>query len=207
MRLEVALEPGESVSFHNYERGAMQPAQEVTPEIYLKLDAVSEARHEYWDGRVVAMAGAEPEHNKITANLTFELMARLRDRGCSVVSSDQRVQVGLRYVYPDVVATCGKEDFLDTTPRTLLNPTLLVEVLSASTHETDVEEKLLAYTRLESLQEYWMVSSARPLVMRYVRRGEDWILYAAMGLEAVLRSEHLGVEIPMPDVYRLVIER
>lgn len=183
----------------------MQPNSYITPEAYLKRDASSDIKHEYWDGRVIAMAGAEPEHNKITANLTYELIARLRSGNCSVVGADQRVQVESRYVYPDVIVTCGEEIYAETRPRTLVNPDLLIEVLSESTAEQDRGDKLVAYTRMASLKEYWLVESDRPLVLQYVRRGEDWVLHAVLGLEAAVQSEHFSIEIPMRDIYRLVL--
>lgn len=93
-----------------------------------------------------------------------------------------------------------------TRPRTLTNPELIVEVLSSSTTERDLEDKLLAYTELDSLREYWVVSSARPLVMRYVLRGQEWVLRAALGLESTVQSEHFGVELPMSDLYVLVFD-
>ncbi len=118
----------------------------------------------------------------------------------------QRVRVGKRYVYPDVVVTCQEPIYADPRPRTLTNPELIVEVLSSPTAEHDLEDKLLAYTRLDSLKEYWIVSSARSLVMRYVRRGQEWVLRAALGLESTVQSDHFGIEIPMIDLYLLVFD-
>ncbi len=184
----------------------MQPDAYVTLEAYLALDAETDIKHEYWDGQVVAMAGAEPEHNQLTANLATEFNTRLRLRGCRVFVADQRVRVGDRYVYPDVVVTCHEPVYTDTHPRTLTNPELLVEVLSPSTTERDLEDKLLAYTRLDSLKEYWIVSSGRPLVMRYVRRGQEWVLRAVLGQESMVHSDHFGIEIPMSDLYLLVFD-
>lgn len=77
-------------------------------------------------------------------------------------------------------------------------------MLSASTLERDLEDKLLAYTRLESLQEYWIVSSSQPLVMQYTRRGELWVLQGAVGLDAVVKSDHFGLEIALKAIYTLV---
>ena len=184
----------------------MQPDSYVTLEAYLDLEAEADVKHEYWDGRIIAMAGAEPEHNQLTANLATEFNVRLRARGCRVAVADQRVQVGSRYVYPDVIVTCREPVYADPRPRTLTNPELIVEVLSSSTTERDLEDKLLAYTRLDSLQEYWIVSSARPLVMRYVRRDQEWVLRAALGLESTVQSDHFGIEIPMTDLYLLVFD-
>ena len=184
----------------------MQPESYVTLEAYLALDADADFKHEYWDGEVVAMAGAEPEHNQLTANLATEFNVRLRARGCRVAVADQRVRVGKRYVYPDVVVTCQEPVYADPRPRTLTNPELIVEVLSSSTTERDLEDKLLAYIRLDSLKEYWIFSSERPLAMRYMRRGEDWVMRGAPGLDAAVHSEHFGIEIPMSDIYTLVFD-
>ncbi len=184
----------------------MQPDTSISPDAYLTFDADSPIKHEYWDGQVFAMAGAEPEHNQIAFNLALELGRRLRPEGCRGAVGDQRVQVGERYVYPDVVFVCNEPVYADTRPRTLLNPDLLVEVLSASTLERDLEFKLLAYTGLESLKEYWIVSSSQPLVMQYIRRGETWILQGVMGLDAVVQSDSFGLAIPLQDIYALVFE-
>ncbi len=182
----------------------MQPAARISPEVYFALDAESPDRNEYWDGMVVAMAGAEPDHNQVVVNLTLELGQRLRDQECRMAVGDQRVQIDVGYVYPDLVVICGPPEYLDTRPRTLTNPELLVEVLSASTMETDLEAKLLAYTCLESLREYWIVSAVRPLVMQYARRGSEWVLHAAVGLDATVQSPHFGLEVPLREIYRLV---
>ncbi len=184
----------------------MQPRTRATLQQYLVLDAEAEYKHEYWDGEVEAMAGAEPEHNQIALNLALELGQRLRPKGCRGAVGDQRVQVGTRYVYPDVVFVCGEPDYADTTPRTLRNPNLLIEVLSPSTIERDLEDKLLAYTQLPSLQEYWIVSSSQPLVMQYVRRDDMWVLQGIMGLDAAITSSHFELEIAMQHIYALVFE-
>lgn len=184
----------------------MQPTARISPEAYLVLDAEAETRSEYWDGQVVSMAGAEPEHNQLIVNLTIELGQRLRERGCRMAIGDQRVQVDAGYVYPDVVVVCQAPEYLDTRPRTLLNPDLLIEVLSPSTMGTDLEVKLLAYTALESLQEYWVVSTARALVLRYVRRDDEWMLHAVVGLDARVQSTGFDLDVPMREIYRLVIE-
>lgn len=182
----------------------MQPTTFISPNAYLSLDAASEIKHEYWDGAVIAMAGAEPDHNQIALNLALELGRRLRPKGCRGAVGDQRVQVGRRYVYPDVVFTCHEPHYLETRPRTLTNPDLLVEVLSASTMEQDLEMKLLAYTSLESLKEYWIVSSSQPLVMQYIRRDDLWILQGVMGLDAAVHSDHFEVNLALQDIYALV---
>ena len=183
----------------------MQTATQYTVKDYLALDARSDIRHEFWDGEIRAMADAEPEHNVLKGNIARALGNRLLERGCRVMTSDQRVQLGSRYVYPDVVVTCTPEH-ADTQPRSLRNPDLIVEVTSASTAASDRGEKLVAYTALESLHEYWIAEADRALVTQYVRREDGWMLHAYTGLDAVLRSPHFDLEVSLEVLYALVLE-
>lgn len=171
---------------------------------YLALEAVAEAKHEYWDGRIVALAGAGADHVQIVMNIAAELHAQLKSRGCRVGASDQRVRLGLeRYVYPDVVVSCRPEYDSTVQPETLINPDLIIEVLSSSTIEADHGRKLSAYIALPSLKEYWIVSQTEPQITQYIRRLEMWEFRALHGSQAILRSEHLHVEISMQEVYLL----
>lgn len=183
----------------------MQPRSYISPEEYLALEAVAETKHEYWDGHLVAMAGASLEHNLIKDNLAAELKQRLRERGCRVVTSDQRVQLGVRYVYPDVVVVCSEPALSDSRPPSLVNPDLLVEVSSDSTSDRDRQDKLVAYTQLASLKEYWIVEPGRAFVTQFIRRGEEWVVHTFLGSEATLKSDHFGIEIPLNDIYALVL--
>jgi Uma2 family endonuclease len=166
-------------------------------------------RYEYWGGWVVAMAGAEPEHNEIKDRISRHLGNQLEARRCLVVTSDQRVclpgteQEESRYVYPDVVVTCAVPVYQRTIPRTLLNPTLLVEVASPSTGATDRGRKLEAYRKLSSLQEYWIAESGWPHIERWYRSGNHWHYEILFGTDAVLRSGGLEVVLPLEDLYRL----
>ena len=182
----------------------LQTEPYVSPEDYLAAEQQAKHRHEYAGGYVLAMAGASENHNLIKDNLRSELHRRLRERGCRITTSDQRVKTGASYRYPDVVMHCGEGTFSDGSPPSLLNPELLIEVTSASTAETDRIDKLTEYTEIESLREYWIAEQDRALVTQYVRDGDDWRVRFVRGLEAVLQSEHYGMEIPMADLYALV---
>ena len=187
-------------------------------EEYLAFDAAAPEgeRYEYWDGVVVpvhgydetgtvAMAGASPEHNQISANLAAALHGPMTARGCRAGIGDQRVRTEAgRYSYPDLVFVCGEPTYTDDRPAVLLNPTLLVEVASPSTAGRDRGRKLTAYTQIESLVEYWMVEPDRAEVTRVVRRPDGWGLEFALGIDATAGSEALGVAVPLADVYRLV---
>ncbi len=140
-----------------------------TVDEYLKLDAEAEdERYEFQNGSVIPVAGAEPEHNQIKDNISRELGNRLLERGCFVMTSDQRVRVSFGYVYPDVVVAC-EPTYEDTRPRTLQNPELIVEVTSESTQARDHSDKLAAYTELDSLRAYWTIDPEKPLLAQYTR--------------------------------------
>ncbi|WP_412062823.1 Uma2 family endonuclease [Rubrivirga sp. IMCC45206] len=189
----------------------------MTVEEYFAFDAASpDQRYEYWDGVVVpvhgydetgtvAMAGASPSHNQVTLNLAMLLNARLGPRGCRGGAGDQRVRTDAgRYGYPDLVFVCGEPEYTDDVPPVLLNPTLLIEVASPSTAGRDRGRKLTAYTRIESLAEYWMVEPDRAEVTRVVRRADGWGLEFSLGLDATVESAELALTVPLADVYRLV---
>lgn len=166
---------------------------------YLALEAESEERHELINGEVVAMAGGSPAHNTIIANLTRELGRLLRQRPCIVMSSDQRVNVeatGL-YTYPDLTVVCGGPQFGLKGSTTLLNPTVVVEVLSEATELYDRGAKAAHYRRLASLQAYVLVSQKPRRIEVFQRTPEGrWLLHEA---------EEGEVEIPALDV-RLSLE-
>jgi Uma2 family endonuclease len=140
----------------------MQPEPSLSVEEYLSLEAIAGTKHEYWGGQRFAMAGADLVHNQLTSNLVIALGTRLHPRGCRVLVSDQRVQVGLRYFYPDVVVVCQVPDLVPPRPTSLRNPELVVEILSESIASLDHHVKLYAYLQVESLKEYWMVYQDTP---------------------------------------------
>lgn len=190
----------------------------ITVEEYFALDAAAPegVRYEYWDGYVVpqhgydetgavAMAGASPAHNQIAVNLTAVLAPAMRKRGCRGGQADQRVQLPSgRYVYPDLVFACGEPRYSDHNPPALLDPTLVVEVASPSTADSDHGPKREAYTQVESLQAYWIVEQDRVAVTVYERDGADWRLRRIEGLGATVESEGLGLAVPLAEIYALV---
>ena len=197
----------------------MPPAQRLrmTVEEYLAFDAAAPEgeRYEYWDGYVVpvhgyddqgrAMAGASPAHNQITGNLVAALHGPMTERGCRVGLGDQRVWMEEgRYSYPDVVFVCDEPSYDDSNPPVLLNPTLLVEVVSPSTVGRDRGAKLRAYAGIEGLVEYWIVEAEEAAVTRVIRQPDGGALRFVAGPDATLASDALGVSVPLADVYRLV---
>lgn len=174
-----------------------------TPEEYLRLERAADHKSELINGRIYAMAGASRRHNLIVGNVFAELRAQLRGRGCEAYVNDMRVKVSRTtlYTYPDVAALCGEPRFEDDAVDTLLNPSVIVEVLSDSTEKYDRGEKFAHYRRLESLQEYVLVAQDTPRVEHYARHGEHWLLSEISGPDATLRLASLGCEIALADIY------
>ena len=142
--------------------------QFITAADYLALERQAETKSEYLNGRIYAMSGASRSHNRITFNLARRIGNQLGGRRCEGYVNDMRVKVsptGL-YTYPDVVVVCGKEQFEDTHLDTLLNPTLIIEVLSDSTEAYDRGRKFLHYQLLDSLIDYLLVSQDAPRIER-----------------------------------------
>jgi Uma2 family endonuclease len=186
------------------------PKHRMTAEEYLAFDRASDVRHEFYRGELFAMSGARWAHNLIAANLASELHARLKGHPCRVTSSDTRVLIqsaGL-FVYPDIVVTCGTPRFLDNEFDTLLNPTLLIEVLSDSTEQYDRVFKAAHYQRIESLRTYCFVSQRSMTVEWFTRAGDQtWTLHAAGGPDGVLDLPDtlaIPVAIPLAEIYERV---
>jgi Uma2 family endonuclease len=174
-----------------------------TPEQYLILERKAEYKSEYINGQILAMAGASRAHNLIAGNLYREISQQLRGRPCEAYISDMRVKVsrtGL-YTYPDVVVVCGDIRFEDVSNDTLLNPTVLVEVLSASTEAYDRGEKFAHYRRLESLQEYVLVAQDKVRIEQYVRQGTQWVLSEVSAFEEAVPLASIGCDIALREVY------
>ncbi|WP_375433602.1 Uma2 family endonuclease [uncultured Hymenobacter sp.] len=179
----------------------------ITPEDYLTTEREADFKSEYFDGEVFAMSGASRARNLLVSNLTISLGTRLGDT-CSVFPSDMRVHVpasGL-YTYPDVSVVCGEEQYLeDAYLDTLLNPLVLLEVLSLSTGKYDRGDKFLFYKSIPSLQQYVVVESQRPLVGVYSRSTDStWLFQEYKGLGAVLPLPALNLELPLAEIYRRI---
>jgi Uma2 family endonuclease len=177
--------------------------QRLTPAEYLEIERAADHKSEFFAGEMFAMAGASPPHVLITSNVSGELHAQLKGRPCRVYSSDLRVRVsetGL-YTYPDVVVVCGEQQFDDEKGDTLLNPTLIVEVLSPTTEAYDRGDKFDHYRRLPSLREYLLIAQDRQRIERYVRQGEgpDWLLTAVN--QGAVSIPSVGCELRLADIY------
>lgn len=158
-----------------------QPKTYLTPEEYLAVERRNEYKSEYIDGEMIAMVGASRRHNIISVNLTREISQQLRGRPCEIYVNDMRVRIASRreyaYTYPDVAVVCGEPQFEDDHLDTLLNPTVLIEVLSESTERYDRGKKFSFYRTIESLAEYVLVAQDEYRIEQYVRQPDDrWLL-------------------------------
>jgi Uma2 family endonuclease len=179
-----------------------------TPQEYLDRERRSEFKHEYHAGEVFAMAGATEPHVLITTNVVFHLSAQLRQRPCRVYSGDMRVKVSATglYTYPDAAVVCGEPRFEDERRDTLLNPEVVVEVLSESTEAYDRGKKFEHYRSVPSFREYVLIAQDRHRVERYTRQPDGrWLLSdEADGLDAVVELSSIGCELRLSEVYHLV---
>jgi Uma2 family endonuclease len=175
-------------------------------EEYLRLEADAVEKHEYRDGEIVAMAGGSYEHSLIIANLIGEVRNRLKGGPCRVFDSNLRIRLARTtlYTYPDASVICGELQFdpKDRNRTTVLNPRVVIEVLSPATEAYDRGEKFRGYLGLESLREYVLLSQHTPLMETYFRRGDGtWLFTPAPGLDAVAKLRSLDVELPLAEVY------
>jgi len=180
----------------------------VSAETYLALERAAEHRSEFIDGEIVAMAGASREHNIIAGNVFGELRNQLKGRPCEAYISDMRLGVDLShyYTYPDVTVVCGEPEFLDDSHfDVLLNPTVLVEVLSPSTEDYDRGRKFARYRGLGTLTDYVLVAQDRMLVEHYARDGMRWSLTDHTEPEAAIDLPAIGCRLSLAGIYEKVV--
>ena len=172
-------------------------------EEYLALERAADEKHELIDGEIVAMAGASREHNLISGNVFAGLHSRLRGKPCESYINDMRVRMKKgRYSYPDVVVVCGEPQFDDDEFDVLLNPTVVVEVLSKSTRFRDKTEKLIAYQKMESLRECLLVEQIEPRVEHYIKQtSKQWLLKIYEDLDETVFLESVKCRLPLAEIY------
>lgn len=172
-------------------------------EEYLALERSASFKSEFHDGQIYAMTGASREHNLISGNIYRELSLQLKGRPCEAYINDMRVTAAesRSYHYPDVVVVCERPQFEDERADSLLNPTVVIEVLSPSTEAYDRGEKFGHYRKIASLREYLLVSQDKPHIERFVREGDRWILTEAEGLDGTLPLDSIGCSLALREGY------
>ncbi|MEZ4668251.1 MAG: Uma2 family endonuclease [Anaerolineae bacterium] len=178
-----------------------------TVEEYLAFERSSDTRHEFLSGEIFMMAGASERHILITGNTFGSLYTQFRKRDCRAYATDMRVKVSATglYTYPDIVAVCGTPRFADDKNDMLLNPTLIVEVLSPSTKDYDRGEKFFHYRTLESFQEYLLVAQDSIHVEHYSRNPDNtWLLEETNLADATISLKAVGCTVLVADLYEKV---
>jgi Uma2 family endonuclease len=176
----------------------------IPPDEYLALERKAEHKSEYHAGEIFAMTGASLKHNRITLNIGSELNVRLKTRDCQAFASDMRVHVpatGL-YTYPDVVVICGEPELEDEHFDTLLNPVLIVEVLSKSTENYDRGGKFRDYRSIPSFAEYLLVAQDEYSVEQFTKQTDGrWLLSEHRSLEDVVRLDSINCSLSLREIY------
>ncbi|QTA84550.1 Uma2 family endonuclease [Desulfonema magnum] len=171
---------------------------------YLDLERASETKNEYYQGEVFAMAGASRRHNIIVSNIIGRLNYQLIKKPCIAYPSDMRLKIeasGL-YTYPDVMVVCGEEKFGDEKQETLLNPDVIIEVLSDSTESYDRGKKFENYRKLDSLREYVLISQNCRKIEKYARTEKrQWLLTESDEENPTIILESIGCELKLSEVY------
>jgi Uma2 family endonuclease len=175
-----------------------------TEQEYLELERKAEYKSEFFGGEIFAMAGTTNPHSIITGNFYAFLHTRLKGKGCRPYGSDMRVHTPINslYAYPDISVVCGEKKFLDNVFDTLLNPAFICEVLSKSTADYDTGGKFMRYRSIESLKEYWVISTLECRLQKFVKQTNgSWLLTETTNVNDTVLIESLGEEVPLSEVY------
>ena len=177
-----------------------------TLEEYLELDHESEEKIEFWDGHIFTLAGASSNHDRIQGNGYFALRSKLQGKSCRVFLSDMRLKVPayLPYRYPDLSALCGKTEFETLGKQELLvNPSLIIEILSDSTAEFDRGYKFTYYKSIPSFTEYIMIAQDRPHVTQFIKQDENnWLNREFNSIDNKFRLASLDCELELLELYQ-----
>ena len=181
-----------------------QPKPFITAEQYLEIEKTAECKSEYYNGEMFLVAGANSDHNQISDNLSRVFGNEFLSRPCYVITRDLRVRVSRTgpYTYPDAILVCGEREWADSSRSTLLNPTVIFEVLSDSTEAYDRGKKFHQYLQLPSLREYILVSQQDFHVDQFVLHPDgEWHLRSYASLDAVVELPSVGCSISLRDIY------
>jgi len=181
-----------------------QPKTRSTPEEYLALERASAYKSEYYNGEIFAMSGASRRHVLIVTNLVTQLATQLKKRDCEVYSADMRLKIEATrsYTYPDVIVVCEEPLFSDEQKDTLINPNVIVEVLSDSTQGYDRGGKFEQYRTLESFKEYLLISQDKPHVEHFVRQADNrWLLRETNKMEDSIELSSIDCTLPLAEIY------
>ncbi|WP_030007905.1 Uma2 family endonuclease [Picosynechococcus sp. NKBG042902] len=178
-----------------------------TVEDYLEQEARSVLRHEFIQGKIIPMAGASANHNRLTLNLSRLLPFEISDHQYEIFVSDMRLWLPdvASYLYPDVMMIEGAPVFLDESQMAVTNPSMIAEVLSNSTEGFDKNQKFALYRTIPQLREYLLIDQTYPRVELYQKVGDrQWLLTELMGKNAVIKFKFTALEIKLSELYKRV---
>ena len=180
------------------------PKSKMTPQEYLEFERKSAEKHEYFDGEIFLMVGAKRRHNVIVLNFGSEIRQKLKGRSCEGYANDMRVSIpntGL-YTYPELVVVCGEPNFQDDVFDTLLNPILIIEVLSETTENYDRGKKFQHYRTIETLHEYVLVSTDEARIEKFEKTNNGfWFLSEAVGIDSEIELTSIEARIQLAEIY------
>ncbi|NET60964.1 MAG: Uma2 family endonuclease [Symploca sp. SIO2E6] len=178
-----------------------------TPEEYLEQEEKAEYKHEYRDGEIVPMTGGTTNHNKIALNFAANLKFGLKGQDYDIYIGDVRLWIPRyrQYTYPDVMVIEGEPIYLGTGKTTVVNPSLLVEVLSKSTKNYDLGDKFIYYRSIPEFKEYILIDQAKYHVMQYAKNSHgQWLLREQESADAILQLSSIEFQINLQDIYEKV---
>ncbi len=172
---------------------------------YIRIEQETAMKHEYHDGTIFAMAGGSIEHGVISGNVFGEIKIQLRNKNssCRVFNSEVKLHIQAlnKFVYPDVMAVCGKTERSNLEQSAIVNPVLIVEVLSKSTESYDRGDKFFFYRHIPTLKEYILIDQYKPLVEIYKKQSDLWSIERVMGIEEQLELSAVGIHIELSHIY------
>ncbi|MFM6060913.1 MAG: Uma2 family endonuclease [Microcystis panniformis] len=173
---------------------------------YFEQEIQSQTRHEYLDGKIIAMTGGTPTHNRIISNLLVALYTGLKNQPYAVFVTDQRLWIPERQIatYPDIMVMPEPLIYQEGRKDTLINPVLIAEVLSAATANYDREEKFAAYRTIATFQEYLLISQERLYIEHFQKECDCW-LFRTYESDTIIHLNSLGIQIVIADVYHKII--
>jgi Uma2 family endonuclease len=182
------------------------PKHFITPEEYLEIERKAETKSEYYKGAMFAMSGVSRSHSRLTTRLSKLIGNHLDEQRCEMHIADMRVRVSpVAYCYPDLAVVCGEPKFADNEFDTLLNPNLLVEILSPSTAGWDRGRKAQLYRAIPFLQEYLIIGQEAPEITLYRRTTAGWTVIDASGMDREVELLSIGYSLRLRDLYQGIV--
>ena len=176
----------------------------ITVQEYLESEINAVEKHEFFDGEVFAMAGASEKHNRVVVNLTIEIGKHLKGKSCTIYPSDMRVATPQSdaYMYPDLSIVCGEIELKENIFDTLMNPSVIIEVMSPTTKVYDSGYKFFYYKQIPSLKEYIIIDPTQYFVAKFSRQIDNsWNIVETEGQNASIMINTIELEIPFDDIY------